>query len=105
MVRDSRSASQPDVPCPAIEECPFGLELPHFIRDHPQAERYQPPADDKTICPRCHRPRGMHLHMKFESGTFPEHEDFEVRICAELLPQFGAAPKRLADSGEEGSGK
>lgn len=47
-----------------------------------------PAPEDLEICSRCNRPRGMHLQMTFRNYWYKGHEGYEVRVCAELLPQF-----------------
>jgi hypothetical protein len=49
-----------------------------------------PAPEDLEICTRCNRPRGMHLYMTFRNDWYKGHEGYEVRVCAELLPQFRA---------------
>jgi hypothetical protein len=63
-----------------------GHDISHVVG----AQVMGPAPEDLEICTRCNRPRGMHLHMTFRNDWYKGHEGYEVRVCAELLPQFRA---------------
>jgi hypothetical protein len=49
------------------------------------------PAENRVLCKKCKRPKGMHLGFKLDGTMFPGQETAIIIVCLELLPTFEPA--------------